>query len=174
MTMSHTLSSLSKLFLTGSQIIYRLNKCGELCFGIFSTIVPGSEVQFETLATGKPVESNRENAAISVLLAHVIATKATSNLATDDSMAYPVGWDSEQPPTSNLGHQDGGRTIVLHSVAVLPQLQGRGLGKVLMKAYMQQMSQAGIADRLALIAHDVSTFVNRLTFSFQQLVNTIS
>jgi GNAT superfamily N-acetyltransferase len=55
-----------------------------------------------------------------------------------------------------IGHQEAGRTIVLHSVAVLPQFQGRGLGRVLMLAYVQQMNGAGIADRLALIAHDVS------------------
>jgi len=40
-------------------------------------------------------------------------------------------------------------------VAILPAFQGRGLGRVLMMAYMQQMNGAGIADRLALIAHDV-------------------
>jgi hypothetical protein len=37
-----------------------------------------------------------------------------------------------------------------------PLFKGRGLGRVLMMAYMQQMNGAGIADRLALIARDVS------------------
>ena len=70
-------------------------------------------------------------------------------------MDCPKDWNSKNPGVSNLGHQEAGRTIVLHSVAVLPQFQGRGIGKILMMAYMQQMNGAGIADRLALIAHEV-------------------
>lgn len=101
------------------------------------------------------METGRRNGAISVLLGHVVAAKTTSPTVTDDSMAYPEDWDSEHPSSSTLGHQEGGRTIVLHSVAILPKFQGRGLGRVLMMAYMQQMNGAGIADKLALIAHDV-------------------
>lgn len=71
-------------------------------------------------------------------------------------MDYPKDWNSEHPTKSELGHQEAGRTIVLHSVAILPQFQGKGFGRVLLKAYIQQMGGAGIADRLALIAHDVS------------------
>lgn len=142
-----------------SQIIYRLSKCGELCLGIFCTALPGSDLKVETLATGKPVETSRKNGAISVLIGHVIAAKLTSSLVTDDSMAFPKDWDSENPAPSPLGHQESGRTIALHSVAILPHFQGRGLGRVLMMAYMQQMNGAGIADRLALIAHDVSSFI---------------
>ena len=41
--------------LTSFKCIYRLNKCGELCLGIFCTVVPDSGVKAETLATGKPV-----------------------------------------------------------------------------------------------------------------------
>lgn len=139
---------------TREKFIYRLNKCGELCLGIFCTVVPGSGIQAETLATGKPVETSRKDGAVSVLIGHVVATKTTSQLVTDESMSYPSDWESEEPAPSNLGHQEIGRTIVLHSVAILPQFQGRGLGRVLMMAYMQQMNGAGIADRLALIAHD--------------------
>lgn len=102
------------------------------------------------------METSRRNGAISVLLGHVVAAKTTSPLVTDDSMSYPSDWNSDHPSLSTLGHQESGRTIVLHSVAILPQFQGRGLGRVLMMAYMQQMNGAGIADRLALIAHDVS------------------
>lgn len=71
-------------------------------------------------------------------------------------MDYPRDWDAEHPQPATTGHQEMGRTIALHSVAVLPGFQGRGIGQVLMKAYIMQMNGAGIADRLALIAHDVS------------------
>lgn len=104
---------------------------------------------------------------MSVLLAHIIAVKTTGPGVTDESMDYPRDWDTVNPTPSPLGHQEMGRTIVLHSVAVAPEFQGKGLGQVLMKAYFGLMNGAGIADRLALIAHDVSLFtVNCLSWGF--------
>ncbi len=78
-------------------------------------------------------------------------------------MGVPKDWRSEHPEPTEIGHQEAGRNIVLHSVAIAPSFQGRGLGRVLMMAYRQQMNGAGIADRLTLIAHDVSTGLYRLT-----------
>ena len=125
--------------------------------------MPGSGVNAETLATGKPVETSRRNGAISVLLGHVVAAKTNDPVASDQSMGVPEDWNSPRPKPSSLGHQEAGRTIVVHSVAILPSFQGRGLGRVLMMAYMQQMNGAGIADKLALIAHDVRTNLPSLT-----------
>lgn len=85
----------------------------------------------------------------------MVAVKTGDLVATDNSMGVPEDWKSSTPKATKVGHQEAGRTIVLHSVAILPSFQGRGLGRVLMMAYMQQMNGAGIADRLALIAHDV-------------------
>ncbi|TVY57517.1 Polyamine N-acetyltransferase [Lachnellula suecica] len=136
------------------KFIYRLTKCGELCLGIFCTVDPASGFKAETLATGKPIETSRKNGAVSVLLGHVVAAKTNDALATDVSMDYPKDWESKSPQPSAVGHHEAGRTIVLHSVAVLPGFQGRGIGQTLAKAYVQQMAGAGIADRLALIAHD--------------------
>lgn len=143
-------------------------------------MAPGSDPKIETLATGHPVETSRKNGAISVLIGHVIAAKTHDLTASDASMGVPEGWEATEPPRTNLGHQEDGRTIVVHSVAILPAFQGRGLGKVLMTAYMQQMNGAGIADRLALIAHDVSlialapNFVSRGSFFTKRLFSTES
>ncbi|KAK0121379.1 hypothetical protein ONS96_011552 [Cadophora gregata f. sp. sojae] len=139
---------------TREKFKYRLTKCGELCYGIFCTVVPGSGFEIETLAAGKPVETSRRNGAVSVLLGHVISTKTNDAVATDQSMGVPEDWESASPKPSKVGHQEDGRTIVLHSVAVLPGFQGRGIGRVLMMSYMQHMNGAGIADKLSLIAHD--------------------
>ncbi|QSZ33886.1 hypothetical protein DSL72_005460 [Monilinia vaccinii-corymbosi] len=133
---------------------YRLTRCGELCLGIFCTMMPGSDPKIETLSTGRPVETGRQNGAISVLIGHVVATKTHDLTASDASMGVPEGWEATKPPRTSLGHHEDGRAIVIHSLAILPAFQGRGLGKILMTAYMQQMNSAGIADRLALIAHD--------------------
>lgn len=151
------------------QIIYRLTKCGELCFGIFCTVVPGSGGEIESLGVGRPVETGREDGGISVLLGHVISTKTSTPVVTDASMDYPRDWESGHSAPSEVGHHEDGRTIVLHSVAVAPQVQGRGLGRVLVLAYMQHMNGAGIADRLVLIAHDVSSFVRIYLISFPDI-----
>jgi len=139
---------------TPEKFKYRLSKTGELCLGIFCTVVPGSGVEAETIATGRPVETSRKNGAINVLLGHVVATKTTDLTASDDSMGVPEHWESPNAEPTNVGHKEVGRTIVLHSVGILPGYQGRGLGRVLLMAYMQNINGAGIADRLALIAHD--------------------
>lgn len=62
---------------------------------------------------------------------------------------------SSFPPTSDetRGHREQGRTLAVHSVAVLPEYQGRGVGKTILQAYLQRMNSAGIADRVALLAH---------------------
>lgn len=52
------------------------------------------------------------------------------------------------------GHQEYGRTIAIHSLAVLPTFRKRGLGKIMMKSYEQRIENSGIADRMSLIAHD--------------------
>ena len=61
---------------------------------------------------------------------------------------------SSDSPDPKLGHKEEGRTICIHSLAVLPEFQKRGLGKTLVTAYVQRMEQQGVADRLALIAHE--------------------
>lgn len=106
-----------------------------------------------TAKTGRPVETaapqNRQ-----VLLAHVVASKGRSEVVTDDSMDFPKDWRTATPNVEPTGHHDDGRTICLHSLAVLPMFQGSGLGRTLLMAYIQHMNGAGIADRIALIAHD--------------------
>ncbi|RDL38863.1 putative polyamine acetyltransferase [Venustampulla echinocandica] len=138
------------------KFIYRLTKCGELCLGLFTTVTPNSNPPFSspTLASARVIETGRPSGDVSVLLAHIIAVKTTSHVVTDESMDLPRDWDAVNPTPSPLGHQERGRTIVLHSVAVAPGFQGKGLGQVLMRAYFGLMNGAGIAERLALIAHD--------------------
>ena len=63
------------------------------------------------------------------------------------------------------GHHDNGRTIAVHSLAVLPEYQKKGLGKIVMKAYVQRMEGAGVAERISLLAHgDMIKFYEGLGF----------
>lgn len=69
-------------------------------------------------------------------------------------MDFPPDWESGISASETRGHREGGRTIAVHSVAILPTYQGRGFGVTLCKAYTQRMETAGISDRIALLAHD--------------------
>lgn len=106
-----------------------------------------------TYASARPPDSASPDKK-SVLVAQVIATRCTARTVTDESMNIP----STSQPAVDLaefyGHHEHGRTIAVHSLAVLPAYQGQGLGKTIIKAYMQRMNGSGIADRIALLAHD--------------------
>ena len=68
-------------------------------------------------------------------------------------MDYPPEWRHGVQASDHRGHQEEGRTIALHSLAVLPAYQRMGLGKTIMRSYIQRMETSGIADRIALLAH---------------------
>ena len=74
---------------------------------------------------------------------------------TDESMGYNPDWHAGEGSANEVrGHQEEGRTLAVHSVAVAPMVQRRGLGKVVLKAYMQRMESAAVDERIALLAHD--------------------
>jgi hypothetical protein len=143
------------------QFEYRLSRCSDLCFGVFFTVVPEQAKQLgfeiETMPVSKPVETGRADGALQVLCAHVIATMGNGPTVTDNDMDWPRNWrDAEASKGAPVGHQYKGRTVCIHSFAVSPKLQGCGIGKLAMMSYLQIMNDSGIADRVALIAQDVS------------------
>ncbi|KAK7726266.1 hypothetical protein SLS57_003352 [Botryosphaeria dothidea] len=135
------------------KFIYRLTVCGELSLGLFTTSedAPG---HVATVSTAHVVESGAPQRK-EFLLAMVCATKTRNELVSDDDMTVPPSW-REQPYPSNatVGHQEEGRTIAIHSLAVEPEFQRRGLGKTLLKAYIQRMQNSGVADRISILTYD--------------------
>ncbi|KAI1840086.1 hypothetical protein JX265_013000 [Neoarthrinium moseri] len=133
---------------------YRLSSCPELCMGLFCTVSPASAKgwEIETCKPAKPVETGRDDGAVSVLLAHVVGTRSHDELVTDAAMDYPRDYRTAKPNKTALGHQEDGHTVAIHSLAVHPKLQGCGLGKLIMKAYMQQIHNSGTARRISLIS----------------------
>ncbi|OCL09286.1 acyl-CoA N-acyltransferase [Glonium stellatum] len=82
-------------------------------------------------------------------------------------MALPPQWQSDLNADPHLGHKEDGRTICLHSLAVLPDYQNQGLGKLLVLAYIERMKSSGVADRIALITYDrLVPFYERLGFEY--------
>lgn len=103
---------------------------------------------------------------MSVLLSHIVATRSHDDVVTDEAMDYPAAYktaktnrrdDGDRP---DVGHQDAGRTVCIHSLAVHPKLQGVGMGKLIVKAYLQQIKSSEIADRVALICQEVKSKID--------------
>jgi len=139
------------------QFEYRLTTCPELSLGLFCTVIPEQAKgwDIETLSTANPVETDRADKAVSVLLAHIVSTKCCGEVVSDADMDYPKDWRTLGGKSTSVGHQESGRNIALHSLAVSPKLQGCGLGQTIVKAYLQQMNNSGLADRVSLICQDV-------------------
>jgi ribosomal protein S18 acetylase RimI-like enzyme len=71
-------------------------------------------------------------------------------------MNVPEGWNSSTAIDASpaTGHKPGGRTVALHSLAVLPELQGSRVGTTLLRAFIQMVKDAKIVDRISLITFD--------------------
>ncbi|KAG5981388.1 hypothetical protein E4U43_006615 [Claviceps pusilla] len=140
---------------SAEQIEYCIRKCGGICLGLFNTC-PSSNINnwhIQTLPHARPVETSRQDQSKSVLFAHILATLGKHTLITDEDLQLPSNWRDAQTSSSHssLGHQISGRTICLHSFSVCPEVQGVGIGKSAMKAYVELMNQSGVADRISLI-----------------------
>lgn len=123
------------------KFLYRLGRCPELTLGLFTL-----PILQEGQAKPRPT-----------LVGHVVATRTSGPRVTDASMLLPPKWQTERMTIENgetLGHDEYGATIVIHSLAVLPEHQGKQVASTLMKAYIQRIKEAAIAERIALISHD--------------------
>jgi GNAT superfamily N-acetyltransferase len=135
------------------KIEYRIRKSG-ICYGLFNTVRPTDvkKITLTTMQHSRQVEGGRCDGAKHVMFGHVLATLGTHPVITDADMAMPESWrDSKASKGSPLGHQSWGRTICLHSFIVSPEVQGVGIGKTVMKSYLELMNDSGIADRVAII-----------------------
>jgi len=88
-------------------------------------------------------------------MGHIIATKYKgSNIVTDDAMAFPSDWKTNYQFGPSIGHHEEGDTVCLHSLCVHPDLNGKGLGGVLLRSWTQRIKDAGLGKRIALICRD--------------------
>jgi GNAT superfamily N-acetyltransferase len=138
------------------QIEYRLRTCGELCSGLFTSAYPTSSGPLGDIIKTRKFQSIDSSDADRkrVLLGHIIATKSASRIVTDEAMDYPKDWQTKYQLAPSIGHNEDGETVCLHSLCVHPDFAGRGLGKVLLKSYIQRIKDSGVAKRVALICRD--------------------
>ena len=139
---------------------------------MFTPAGPGSSSQdAPTASAAKPPDSASPQRK-AVLLAHLIATKTTNYVIHDDDIKIPENWKKDESITvesSIEGHREHGRTIGVHSLAVLPAYQNRGLGTILMKSYIQRMIEADNADRIALLTYDRLVGYYETLFGFKNM-----
>lgn len=135
---------------------YRLHTCGELCSGLFTSGYPtspgsiGKILKTRTFPSIDSTDTDRKR----ILLAHIIATKSSARLVSDDAMDYPKDWQTKYQLSPSVGHNELGDTVCIHSLCVHPDFAGRGLGKILLTSYVQRIKDSGIAKRIALICRD--------------------
>ena len=157
------------LWLTyNAQFEYRFTKCGSLCLGLFTSVDTSDSsnplASVETASSAHHVYSGAP-ARKSVLLAHCVVTKTTNPTVMDEDMEVPSDWKTSGGLTGDTGHREEGRTVAVHSLAVLPSLQNRGLGSTLLKAYIQRLGYVQAADRVVLLAHgELVKFYEKLGF----------
>ncbi|KAJ5217215.1 hypothetical protein N7468_010223 [Penicillium chermesinum] len=120
------------------KFIYRLNQTPELCLGLFIW------------------EEGKEQ-----LIGHIIGMRVPTKEITEGSMHMPENW-RERPSDQAyivdgqlIGNDPHGKTIAIHSVVISPQYQGNGVGKALVKAYIEFIKETQVdTDGIVLIAHD--------------------
>lgn len=91
------------------------------------------------------------------LVGHIIATKTLAAVVTDASMEIPSLDEFNRlidPVSDARGHHEDGSTVAIHSVVVDPEFQGRSIGSIMLKDYIQRMTTLHIAARFALLAHE--------------------
>ncbi|KAG0683474.1 hypothetical protein C6P40_000077 [Pichia californica] len=84
-------------------------------------------------------------------------TKELKELETSNENIEPTEDEVHQEEekksarTYPLGHHDSGKTIGIHSVVISPEYRGKKLASLLLKDYLQKMSQQYVSESIALL-----------------------
>ncbi|KAF2395728.1 acyl-CoA N-acyltransferase [Trichodelitschia bisporula] len=150
---------------TREKILYRLRENSGLCLGIKATVFPNhhSSTPYRTMATF-PVavkfadtttrRPSKFQPRSSILLGHVICTLSESKVINDAGMALPPDWEtatSYQTKYPELGNKPLGRTLCIHSLAVLEGVRDFGVASLLLNELAKRMKTHDVVDRIALI-----------------------
>jgi Acetyltransferase (GNAT) domain len=87
-------------------------------------------------------------------MAHILATLSHNLAISEDDMALPENWQQANSAHPSVGHKLDGRTLALHSLAVVPELQHTRLGTTLLRSWIQMVKDAKVADRIVLLTYE--------------------
>ncbi|KAI9665191.1 MAG: hypothetical protein M1831_002201 [Alyxoria varia] len=153
------------------KFLYRLGTCGELALGLFTSSNTTSLPKEAPTASTAHAPDSASPARKGILLAQLVATKTSNTFVRDEDMMLPPPEQSNvvnAAPGSEVahqGHNEAGRTLAVHSLAVLPAYQRLGLGTTLMKAYVQRMLESDVADRISILTYEsLVPFYKKLGF----------
>jgi ribosomal protein S18 acetylase RimI-like enzyme len=144
----------AQIIANSPKIAYRLAQSAPFNIGLFTSVKPDDGTStLPTYATAQTTETNSDRR--SVLLAHILVTLTDNELVEESDIAVPQGWNTTTVDASQAtGHQPCGRTVALHSLAVLPELQGSRVGTTLLRAFIQMVKDAKIVERISLITFE--------------------
>lgn len=129
---------------TREKLEYRLKICPELCAGVvmreFEWPLEDESEYDRTVDDMNIVVAKRHTLKSERLVGHIIATKTNTKCVTDESMG--IG-----------GHVEDGDTIAIHSLVVDPEFQGKHIGHIMLKDYVQKFFALCNAERISLLAH---------------------
>jgi GNAT superfamily N-acetyltransferase len=84
-----------------------------------------------------------------------LVTLTTNTTVKEEDMALPPDWEKPNPTSApEIGHKLHGRTVALHSLAVLPELQRARLGTTLLRGFIQMVKDSKVADRISLLTYE--------------------
>lgn len=126
------------IILNSIKLKYRLTVCPNLNIGLFIKTPTGDRQ-----------------------IGHVLGARISSNAITEASMGMPDHWQSlpsNEPVILDgkiVGNNPNGGNVAIHSVVTVPEFQGKGVGKTMVKAYVEYIRgrEKGVR-RIVLIAHD--------------------
>ncbi|ODV97689.1 hypothetical protein PACTADRAFT_47558 [Pachysolen tannophilus NRRL Y-2460] len=163
---------------------YRLTVCPELCSGIFIR-------KFTTRSSNSSLSSSSGDGNIGTdaeeddyeyyhnskfesekLIGHIIGTKIFDQRITERSMEIPkyitntsTTIDPTIPDNDKVGHVETSSTIGVHSVVIDNQYRNMKLATLLIKDYIQKLTQQEIGDKIVIICHEeLIPFYERIGF----------
>ncbi|KKA27359.1 hypothetical protein TD95_003205 [Thielaviopsis punctulata] len=132
---------------TREKFEYRLKFYPELCYGLFIKVKPNDTVFGKTLPM-QAVDKQADASDQWFMVGHAVSTRSNNPVISDEDMSVPVGWRDEGTKPRE-GFMTG-----IHSVALLQAVQRKGLCRLLLTHYLDEMKKRDDIKVVSLLCQD--------------------